>query len=98
MFKQSFRVNEIIKEEWETHRIKTIIIAIEELSELQKELCKMLRGSANNKNLVEELADVVIMLQAIQTIFKIHDLNVLEQVTLKESRTLELIKKDNLWG
>lgn len=38
------------------------IIAIEEMAELQKELCKMLRGKADLDHIAEEIADVEIML------------------------------------
>lgn len=38
------------------------IIALEELSELQKEICKRLRGMENQEHLAEEMADVEIML------------------------------------
>lgn len=43
-----------------------IIVAIEELSELQKELCKMLRGKMNIDHVVEEMADVEIMLRQLK--------------------------------
>ncbi len=39
-----------------------IVVAIEEMSELQKELCKTLRGEDNYPHVVEELADVYIIL------------------------------------
>ena len=61
-----------------------IIVAIEELSELQKELCKWLRDNNNIDNIVEELADVYIMLQQLELIFDI-DLLVL----LKQEKKLE---------
>ena len=39
------------------------VVAIEELSELQKELCKLLRGSgASKEHIAEEIADVEIVL------------------------------------
>ncbi len=38
-------------------------VAIEEMSELTKELCKVLRGDKRDKALLEELADVQIMLE-----------------------------------
>ena len=39
------------------------VVAIEELSELQKELCKLLRGSCDNdEHIAEEIADVEIVL------------------------------------
>lgn len=39
------------------------MIAIEEMSELQKELCKHSRGRNNFYNIAEEIADVQIMLE-----------------------------------
>lgn len=47
-----------------------LIVCIEELSELQKELCKMLRVDAkmNNDALAEEMADVEIALATIKTL------------------------------
>ena len=38
------------------------IVAIEELSELQKELCKSLRGQTDKQHIAEEIADVQIMI------------------------------------
>lgn len=39
------------------------VVAIEELGELQKELCKLLRGScASKEHIAEEIADVEIVL------------------------------------
>ena len=38
------------------------VVAIEELSELQKEICKDLRGDGNAAHVAEEIADVSIML------------------------------------
>lgn len=45
------------------YKDKQLIVAIEELSELQKEFCKALRGQDNIKNIIEEMADVEIMLE-----------------------------------
>ena len=39
------------------------VVAVEELSELQKEVCKMLRKIGNVHNLAEEIADVQIILE-----------------------------------
>ena len=47
------------------------IVAIEELSELQKELTKALRGIGNKNNITEELADVEIMLEQIKIMLEI---------------------------
>ena len=56
-----------------TYHIQQIYVAIEELSELQKEICKALRNQDNTNydNLVEELADVEIMLEQIKIYFEI---------------------------
>ena len=35
-----------------------VIVAIEELSELQKELCKMQRGEKDVEHIAEEIADI----------------------------------------
>lgn len=45
------------------------VIAIEELSELQKELTKSIRGETDEVGILEEMADVYICLMALQTIF-----------------------------
>ena len=50
-----------------------LIVAIEELSECQKEICKILRGGDNFRNLAEEIADATIMLEQIQLMFNIND-------------------------
>ena len=47
-----------------------LIVAIEELSELQKELCKSLRGEGCRANIIEEMADVSIMLEQLSMIYK----------------------------
>ena len=41
-------------------------MVIEEMSELTKEICKIKRGKGNYMNLVEEIADVEIMLEQLK--------------------------------
>ena len=48
---------------------KQIIVAIEELSELQKALCKYLREKGDILAITEEMADVQIMLEQLEFIF-----------------------------
>lgn len=50
---------------------KQIIIVIEELSELQKQLTKHLRGEGDSDHLLEEIADVSICLSMLFSIFDI---------------------------
>ena len=48
-------------------------VALEELSECQKEICKVLRGDGNLENLAEEIADATIMLEQLRLFFQIND-------------------------
>ncbi len=50
-----------------------IIVAIEELSELQKELTKALRMKANQDHITEEIADAYIMLYQMCYYFGVED-------------------------
>ena len=70
------------------------IIAIEELSELQKELCKALRNKLNINNLIEEIADVEIMLFQIKKIFNIKKEQVDAIKIQKIERTKNKLKND----
>lgn len=45
-----------------------MVVAIEELAELQKELTKILRGGGSQDRLAEEMADVQIMLDQLEII------------------------------
>lgn len=51
-----------------------LIVALEELSEAQKEICKVMRGERNLNHLAEEIADATIMLEQVREIFSINDL------------------------
>lgn len=48
-----------------------ITMVFEEMSELQKELCKMLRGKDNVQEIAEEIADVEIMLDQMKMLFNV---------------------------
>jgi hypothetical protein len=50
------------------------VVAIEELSECQKEICKQLRGTGDMEHMAEEIADSIIMLEQLQMIFSIGNL------------------------
>lgn len=65
-----------------------LIVAIEELSELQKELCKYFRGKPNLSHITEELADVMIMCETVKQFFNINE-NDIEKII---SEKLERIK------
>lgn len=46
-------------------------VAIEEFSELIKEICKHKRGEDNRDNIIEEIADCRIMIEQLMIIFEI---------------------------
>ena len=46
-----------------------IAVMMEEMSELQKELCKNLRGRGSIEHIAEEIADVEIMLEQMKMLF-----------------------------
>lgn len=65
-----------------------LIIAMEEMSELTKELSKHIRGYDNRAHILEELADCEVMFDQIKEIFEFNDDDVnLEK--MKKARRLE---------
>jgi len=50
-----------------------ITILFEEMAELQKELCKFLRGNDTTQEIAEELADVKICLAEMEMLFDVED-------------------------
>lgn len=50
-----------------------MLMAVEEMSELTKEMCKNLRGKDNKAQLAEEIADVTIMLEQLRLIFGVNE-------------------------
>ena len=69
-------------------------VAIEEFSELTKEICKYKRGSKNIPNIIEEIADCYIMLSQLQIIFNLDFTEIAEWVDKKVER-LKGRLKDN---
>lgn len=69
-----------------------IAICIEELSEVQKELCKFLRGKGygNLEHLTEEIADATQMIEEIKYLFRI-DENVVNEIIKLKLNNLEKI-------
>jgi len=68
-----------------------VTVAIEELSELQKELCKFIRRNGNLSNIAEEIADVQLMLWQMQTVFDVRQEEVERRVKYKIDRTISEI-------
>ena len=63
-----------------------LVLCMEEMAELTKELSKNMRGSKNITNISEEIADVEIMLEQLRVIFG----NRSEVDTIKAEKLLRL--------
>jgi hypothetical protein len=70
-----------------------LIIAVEELSEAQKEICKFFRGEGNIDHIAEEVADAFIMLEQVERIFGIRD-KVTREMEKKVLRLSQRIQAD----
>ena len=65
-----YKEQDIFRSAIETYgEVMQITVAFEEMSELQKELCKYLRGSGSQENIAEEIADVEIMMEQMKMLF-----------------------------
>ena len=69
------------------------MIAVEELSELQKEICKDLRGFDRREEIKEEMADVYICLQLLKEIYNFSDEDLEKMYERKMRRNIERIKE-----
>ena len=73
------------------HKHQTIV-AIEELSELQKELCKAMRGRDNHKEILEETADATICLLQIREMYNIREDELQKEINEKLRRLEERLE------
>ena len=48
---------------------KQLVVAVEELSECQKEICKIIRGGDDYDHLAEEVADATIVLEQVKLMY-----------------------------
>lgn len=51
-----------------------LVVALEELSECQKEICKVMRGEGDLEHLAEEIADATIMLEQVRLMYGLNEL------------------------
>ena len=71
-------------------------VAIEELSELIKELCKNKRGAENRKAIIEEMADCLIVIDQMGIIFDISDEELFEMYTQKVKRLEKRLEEQEM--
>lgn len=67
-------------------------VAIEEMAELTKEICKDFRGRGNREHILEEIVDVSIMLEQLQIMYDISTSEMLGAVESKVKRLEERLK------
>lgn len=72
------------------------MIAIEEMSELTKEISKEYRGEENIDKITEEIADVYICLEQLQMIYEIEDEDLDEMIQKKMERNYNRMIKELL--
>lgn len=70
-----------------------LIVAIEEMAEVQKEITKALRGDLNPVHLAAEVADATIMLEQLRQIFDINE-QVCDMMDKKILRLQQRIEKE----
>ena len=81
-----------------------LVVALEELSEAQKEICKVMRGGGSLLHLAEEVADATIMLEQVRQLFDINeevckamDAKVLRlQQRVEDAKAKETRKRENI--
>lgn len=65
------------------------LMAIEEMSELTKEICKDFRGKLDREHLIEEMADVTITIDQLMMMYKI----TFEEIQKVRKRKFERLKE-----
>lgn len=76
--------------------VNQTMVAIEEMAELMQALVKCLRGQKNRNNLVEEIADVHIMLDQIMIIYGIELNEVIRVMEEKTQRLKERMENESV--
>lgn len=74
-----------------------LVLAMEELSELIQQVSKVIRGSSNYYDLLQELADVTICIETIKRITKIETKELYKAVNVKVNRISEVIKNNGIY-
>lgn len=67
-----------------------LTVAVEEFSELTKEICKYKRGADNLPHIIEEMADCYIMLEQMKIMFNISDV----ALSLEKHKKIERLKQN----
>ena len=71
------------------------LMAIEEMSELTKEICKDFRGKLNREHLIEEIVDVIITIDQLMMMYEISGDEIEQMRERKFERLKERLEKVN---
>ena len=71
------------------------LMAIEEMSELTKEICKDFRGLLDREHLIEEVADVTITIDQLMIMYEISGKEIQQMCEKKVERLKERLEKQN---
>lgn len=71
------------------------LMAIEEMSELTKEICKDFRGKLNREHLIEEIIDVIITIDQLIMMYEISEEEIISMCIKKMERLKERLEKQN---
>lgn len=71
------------------------LMAIEEMSELTKEICKDFRGLLDREHLIEEIIDVIITIDQLIMMYEISKEEIVSMCIRKMNRLKERLEKQN---
>ena len=74
-----------------------LIVVMEELSELQKEVAKYIRGKRDRIGMIEEMADVLIAIMYLQDICGIETTELYKAMNVKDNRISRILSLKNAW-
>ena len=87
---EKMNVKEVLKKAIETYgKENQSMMLFEEMAELQKEVCKSLRGNNNHDEIVEEIADVLIMIEQLKIMHDVKYRELNEMFNFKINRLKE---------
>lgn len=86
----------IMKQILETLQDKSMVIAMEELAELQQAISKGIRGKLDKDNLTEEIADVYIVLDWIKSYYDVDGEELAKWYKYKENRIVDRLNRGEL--
>lgn len=89
-------IKQIIKQMISKYGKLQLVVAVEEMSELQKEICKDLRGKGNREHIIEEMADVQLVLDELKEYYGISQEEIYRVKRAKMLRTEKRYLEENI--